>query len=79
MEEKYCEITKQEADLIGKFQYETGRGFDPFCGLQVNGNYIISNTMYEKLKYRQEFSLVDFSNKTWKVFSELNFYIPQRP
>ena len=61
--ENFYKITKAEADLIGKFEYAPNQAVDPFCGEQVDGNYLISEKMYLILKDHPKLQNVDFSKK----------------
>lgn len=49
---------------IGKFNYSTNQSFDPFVNEQVDGTYLVSDTMYHLLKDTDQFKLVDFSQLT---------------
>ena len=61
--ENFYKITKAEAELIGKFEYAPNQICDPFCGEQMDGNYLVSEAVYKLLKDRAEFKKVNFSNK----------------
>lgn len=67
--EKYYKITKEQAALIGKFEYATNQAIDPFVGEQKDGNYLVSEFMYELLKERSEIKKVDFT-KCEKITKE---------
>ena len=62
--ENYYKITKAEADLLGRFEYERGKAFDPYCSEQKDGTYIVSETMYLILKNNDNFKTVNFKSKT---------------
>lgn len=59
--EKFYKITKDQADLIGRFEYAQNKVIDPFVGEQNDGTYLVSEYMYELLKERDEIKKVDFS------------------
>lgn len=70
--EKFYKITKAEADLIGKFEYEKNKTFDPFCSEQIDGTFIVSEKMYNILKDGKEFKKIDWSNKLSMEKTDLN-------
>ena len=59
--ENFYKITKNQADLIGRFEYAPHQMLDPFVGEQEDGTYLISEKMYELLKNRDEIKQIDFS------------------
>lgn len=61
--ETYYKITKAQADLLGKFEYEKDKVFDPYCSEQKDGTYLVSEEMYLLLKSRGEFQKVDFTKR----------------
>lgn len=63
MAEKFYKITKKEAELIGRFEYAPNQAIDPFVGEQEDGSYLVSETVYELLKDREEFKKVNFEGK----------------
>lgn len=71
----YYEITQDEADLIGFFQVDDNNYIDPYCGKQVNGNYIIKKSTVDDYAERAEIKAVDFSSKTTKTINQLDFEI----
>lgn len=62
--ENFYKITKEQADLIGKITYAKNQMFDPYCGETEDGYYLVSETMYQMLKDRSEFTKVDFTKQT---------------
>ena len=62
------EITKQEADLLGRFE-----GFDPFVGKLTNGNYSMSLETYYQFEKTEHFQNIDWSTKQWKENSDFDF------
>lgn len=60
----YYKITKAEADLIGRFEYDTNRAIDPYVNEQKDGTYLVSETMYNILKDHPKIKQVNFSVKT---------------
>jgi len=62
--ENFYKITKAEASLIGYFEYAQNKAFNPFVGEQVDGNYLISETMYDLLNGSDEFKKISFGGKT---------------
>ncbi len=73
MEALYCEITPEEANVIGRFEYKPNHLFDPFVGKQVSGNYLVSKGMYELLEKTEQFKKIDWTEKQFKEVKELSF------
>lgn len=61
--ENFYKITKAEADLLGRFEYERSKAFDPYCSEQKDGTYVVSETMYTILKNHPKFASVNFEAK----------------
>ena len=61
--ENYYKITKAEADLLGRFEYEKNHAFDPYCSEQKDGTYLVSEKMYLILKDNDKFKLVNIKSK----------------
>lgn len=59
--ENFYKITKAKADLLGRFEYEKNHRFDPYCSEQKDGTYLVSETMYLKLKDSAKLQPVDFT------------------
>lgn len=57
---KFYVITKEQADLLTRFEYEPGKVFDPYI-TDGNGNYYVSNEMYNLLKDTPQFKKIDFT------------------
>jgi hypothetical protein len=57
----FYKISKEDANKVGSFEYETGYGFDPFCGEQVDGTYLVSIDLVEQLKDNENIKKVDWS------------------
>lgn len=68
----YYKITKEQADAIGYFKYSDCEAFDPKCSEQSDGTYLVSETMYNMLKDRPEFSKVDFMKLSRIDKSQIN-------
>lgn len=71
----FTEITDEQANLIGAFEYAPGAFFSPFVGKQVNGNYVVSKQMYDQLKNTEQFQRMDWSNAEWVEREDLNLEI----
>lgn len=71
--EKFYKITPEEANTIGRFDYDINRSFDPFCGEQIDGSYLVSEEMYNLLKEHENFKKVDFSKKELIEEKDLEF------
>lgn len=61
----FYKITKEQAQLIGKFEYEKWQMFDPFVGEQKDGTYLVDEKMYQLLKERSEFKKLDFTKQAF--------------
>ncbi len=59
--ETFYKISKENAELIGRFMYDQHKMFDPFVNEQKDGTYLVSSDMYELLKQRAEIIKVDFT------------------
>lgn len=77
--EKFYEITQAEADAIGKFTIDSNTGVDPYCGRQINGNWVIRKFIVDLYAQRPEIQAVDFSGKVAKTVSQLNFVPIEEP
>lgn len=73
MAELFYEITQAEADLIGRFEVDGCSAVDPYCGKQVNGNWIIKKSTVEGCAKRAEIKAVDFTGKITKTVGQLDF------
>lgn len=71
--EKFYKITPEEANIIGRFDYDTNSSFDPFCGEQSDDSYLVSEKMYTLLKEHENFKKVDFSKKELIEEKDLEF------
>lgn len=77
--ETFYIITQIEADLIGRFNIDNHTGFDPYCGKQVNGDYVVTVDEVNRYIDRVEIQAVDFASKITKTSAQLDFYIPPDP
>lgn len=59
--ETFYKITKEQAALIGRFEYAPNQMVDPFVGEQKDGSYLVSELVYNMLKDRPEIKKVDFT------------------
>ena len=57
----YYKITKEQADNIGKFEYDKNKQIDPFVGQQIDGTYLISEKLANDLKGNKNLNQIDFS------------------
>lgn len=64
--EKFYKITKEQAALIGKFEYAPGYRFDPFVGEQKSGEFLVDEKMLTILKGHSQIKKIDF-NKSQTV------------
>ena len=62
--ENFYKITKVQADLLGRFEYEKNFSFDPYCSEQKDGTFLVSEEMYIKLKENSIIKKVDFTKST---------------
>ena len=60
--EKYYTITPAQAALIGKFNYSSFEAVDPFVGEQVDGDFLVSDSLQKLLKNLPEFKKFDWSS-----------------
>lgn len=56
----YYTITKAQADLLTRFEYEPGKIFDPYVAEQEDGTYLVDEVMYNVLKTHTNFTKVNF-------------------
>lgn len=73
MAELFYEITQDEADAISKFSVDARNKIDPYCGKQVNGNYIIRVDDVNACSEMAQIQAVDFSGKVDKTAAQLDF------
>ena len=57
----FYKISKEDANKVGSFEYETGYEFNPFCSEQVDGTYLVSVNLVEQLKDNENIKKVDWS------------------
>ena len=77
-EELYYEITPAEADAMAKFDVDAHPLIDPYCGKQNNGNFLISRSFVDTYSARPEIQAVDFTEKTAKPETQLDFKPPPK-
>jgi len=58
---RFYKISKEDANKVGSFEYETGYGFDPFCNEQVDETYLVWVDLVEQLKDNENIKKVDWS------------------
>lgn len=59
--ESFYKITKEQADMLGKFLFAPNQGFDPYCSQQKDGTFLVSEKMYLKLKELSQLKKIDFT------------------
>lgn len=69
MAENYYKITKEDADILGRFEYAPNHLFDPYCSEQKDGTYLVSEKMYQILKENQKIVDLNIKDKS-KVTDE---------
>ena len=57
----FYKISKEDANKVGSFEYETGYEFNPFCSEQVDATYLVSVDLVEQLKDNENIKKVDWS------------------
>ena len=57
----FYKISKEDANKVGSFEYETGYEFNPFCSEQVDGTYLVSVDLVEQLKDNENIKKVDWT------------------
>ena len=57
----FYKISKEDANKVGIFEYETGYEFNPFCSEQVDETYLVSFDLVEQLKDNENIKKVDWS------------------
>jgi hypothetical protein len=67
---RFCKNTREEANLIGSFQTETGT-FNALEGEQEDGTFAVTEPQYEALKNTEQFKRIDWSGKVWYNLHEL--------
>lgn len=60
----FYKISKEDADKVGYFEYETGKAFSPFCSQQVDGTYLVPTDLVERLKDNDNILKADWSAMT---------------
>jgi hypothetical protein len=70
--ESFFKISKTDANKIGRFEYENGCMFDPFCSEQVDGTYLVSVVLVSELADNENIKKVDFSKLTKINSSQIN-------
>lgn len=71
----FYKITKEQAELIGKFDFGKNQKFDPFVGEQKDGSFLVSEKMYTLLKEHGALKRVDFKGKTTVTKQSLDFEV----
>lgn len=59
--EYFYKISKTDANKVGKFEYGNGQVFDPFCSEQVDGTYLVSESMINLLVNNENIQKVDWT------------------
>lgn len=57
----FYKISKEDANKVGSFEYETGYEFNPFCSEQVDETYLVWVDLVEQLKDNENIKKVDWS------------------
>ena len=70
--ENFYKITKTSANLIGRFEYDKGCVFDPFCSEQFDGTYLVSVDLVGQLKDNENILKVDWNNLTVISSNQIN-------
>jgi hypothetical protein len=60
----FYKISKTDANKVGIFEFGTSEMFNPFCSEQVDGTYLVSVDLVERLKDNKNIQKVDFSKLT---------------
>jgi hypothetical protein len=68
----FYKISKEDADKVGYFEYESGNAFSPYCSEQVDGTYLVSCNLIELLKDNENIIKVDWSAMTVINETEIN-------
>jgi hypothetical protein len=70
--ENFYKISKTDANKVGRFEYDNGCMFDPFCSEQVDGTYLVSESMVNLLVNNEKMQKVDWSKLTKINSSQIN-------
>lgn len=70
--ENFYKISKTDANKVGRFEYDNGSIFDPFCSEQVDGTYLVSESMVNLLVNNENIKKVDWSNLTVISSNQIN-------
>ena len=70
--ESFYKISKTDANKVGKFEYDNGCIFDPFCSEQVDGAYLVSVDMVNLLVNNENILKVDWTNLTVIDSAQIN-------
>jgi hypothetical protein len=70
--ENYYKISKTDANKVGKFEFGNGEMFDPFCSEQVDGTYLVSVDLVERLSENENIQKVDWKQLTIINQSQIN-------
>jgi hypothetical protein len=68
----FYKISKEDADKVGYFEYQNGSAFSPFCAEQVDGTYLVSCSLVEKLKNNKNIIKADWASMTVINETEIN-------
>ena len=63
-------ITRQIADLIGRFEHSPNQWFDPYTCEQEDGTFVVNEDVIRRLKEHPKVSLVNWDEV--QVITELN-------
>lgn len=70
--ENYYKISKTDANKVGKFNYGNDEVFDPFCSEQVDGTYLVSESMVNLLVNNENMQKVDWNSLEMIDSSQIN-------
>lgn len=60
----FYKISKIDANKVGKFEYENGQMFYPFCSEQVDGTYLVSVDLVNLLVNNENIQKIDWTKLT---------------
>lgn len=60
--ENFYKISKTDANKVGRFEYENGKIFDPFCSEQVDGTYLVSVDLVNELSDNDNIKKIDWNS-----------------
>jgi hypothetical protein len=68
----FYKITKENAEIVGYFNYGDNYAFNPFCAEQMDGTFLVATSLVEELKENPNIEKVDWASMEIIPASESN-------